>query len=244
MLADRLLQSGRHRGVIAVGAAEGFRHDLVDDAQRQEILGGHFQRVGGVVGLVRVLPKDRRASLRADHRIDRVLQHQDAVRHAQGERASAAAFADHHRDDGHGQPRHQAEAGRDGFRFAPLLPPPPPPPAGGAGPPRPLGGGRPAMASDWPRSSAPRPGYAPGVSMNVMTGRPKRSARSMRRWAFRYPSGWGIPKLRLTRSLTLRPFWWPMTTTGAPSSRPIPPTIAASSANARSPSNSRKSGTT
>ena len=28
-----------------------------------------------------------------------------------------------------------------------------------------------AIASDWPRSSAPRPGYAPGVSIRVMTGR-------------------------------------------------------------------------
>ena len=28
-----------------------------------------------------------------------------------------------------------------------------------------------AIASDWPRSSAPRPGYAPGVSMRVMTRR-------------------------------------------------------------------------
>ena len=33
-----------------------------------------------------------------------------------------------------------------------------------------------AMASAWPRSSAPTPGYAPGVSIKVSTGKPKRSA--------------------------------------------------------------------
>ncbi len=27
-----------------------------------------------------------------------------------------------------------------------------------------------AIASDWPRSSAPMPGYAPGVSTNVIIG--------------------------------------------------------------------------
>jgi hypothetical protein len=32
-----------------------------------------------------------------------------------------------------------------------------------------------AMASDWLRSSEPTPGYAPGVSMNVMSGRRNRS---------------------------------------------------------------------
>ena len=42
-----------------------------------------------------------------------------------------------------------------------------------------------AIASDCPRSSAPTPGYAPGVSMNVSTGRRKRSAICIRRSALR-----------------------------------------------------------
>ena len=42
-----------------------------------------------------------------------------------------------------------------------------------------------AMASAWPRSSAPMPGYAPGVSTSVKTGRSKRSAMRMRRCALR-----------------------------------------------------------
>jgi hypothetical protein len=41
------------------------------------------------------------------------------------------------------------------------------------------------MASPWPRSSAPRPGYAPGVSMNVRIGIPNRSASSKTRIALR-----------------------------------------------------------
>ena len=53
-----------------------------------------------------------------------------------------------------------------------------------------------AIASDCPRSSAPNPAHAPGVSMKVITGTRNFSAIFMRRSAFRYPSGWGIPKLR------------------------------------------------
>ena len=42
-----------------------------------------------------------------------------------------------------------------------------------------------AMASDWPRSSASMPGQAPAVSMNVSSGRLKRSASFIRRSALR-----------------------------------------------------------
>jgi hypothetical protein len=42
-----------------------------------------------------------------------------------------------------------------------------------------------AMASAWPRSSAPRPGYAPGRSMKLITGRPNFSAIFMHRSALR-----------------------------------------------------------
>ena len=53
-----------------------------------------------------------------------------------------------------------------------------------------------AMASAWPRSSAPSPGYAPGVSTNVNTGRRNFAAICIARNALRYPSGLGMPKLR------------------------------------------------
>jgi len=42
-----------------------------------------------------------------------------------------------------------------------------------------------AIASACPRSSAPSPGYAPGVSMKVTKGLPNFSARCMSRSAFR-----------------------------------------------------------
>ena len=42
-----------------------------------------------------------------------------------------------------------------------------------------------AMASAWPRSSAPTPGAYPGVSTNVRIGNPNLSAISMSRMALR-----------------------------------------------------------
>ena len=62
------------------------------------------------------------------------------------------------------------------------------------------------MAAAWPRSSAPMPGYAPGVSMNVRIGLPNFSASCMRRSALRYPSGCGMPKFRAIFSRVSRPF--------------------------------------
>src|SRR5258705_1827907 len=59
-----------------------------------------------------------------------------------------------------------------------------------------------AIASACPRSSAPRPGYAPGVSTSVITGAPNFAAMRMRRIAFRYPSGCAIPKLRRSEEHT------------------------------------------
>ena len=41
-----------------------------------------------------------------------------------------------------------------------------------------------AIASAWPRSSAPFPGYAPGVSINVITGRLNLLAKSINLTAF------------------------------------------------------------
>ena len=51
-----------------------------------------------------------------------------------------------------------------------------------------------AMASPCPRSSASIPQNAPGVSTNRRIGRLNFSACFLRRSAFRYPSGDGIPK--------------------------------------------------
>ena len=72
-------------------------------------------------------------------------------------------------------------------------------------------------------------------------GRPKRSASSISRRAFRYPSGRGIPKLRTMFSLVFRPFWCPSTITGRSSSLAQPPTMEGSSPYSRSPASSKKS---
>ncbi len=53
-----------------------------------------------------------------------------------------------------------------------------------------------AIASPCPRSSASRPGNAPGVSIRHITGMLNFSAIRIKRNALRYPSGLGIPKLR------------------------------------------------
>ena len=72
------------------------------------------------------------------------------------------------------------------------------------------------MASATPRSSDSMPGYAAGVSTNTMIGRRNFSAIRIARSAFRYPSGLAYPKLRAIFSFVVRPFWCPMTSTGAP----------------------------
>ena len=58
--------------------------------------------------------------------------------------------------------------------------------------------------------------------MSVMTGALNLAASFMRRSAFRYPSGWGMPKLRLRFSFVSRPFWCPTTMTDTPA-KPRPP---------------------
>jgi hypothetical protein len=98
-----------------------------------------------------------------------------------------------------------------------------------------------AIASLCPRSSAPSPAHAPGVSMKVSTGTWNFSASFISRSALRYPSGCGMPKLRRRFSFVSRPRWCPMIMTVSPSSRAQPPMIAASSRKARSPCSSMKS---
>ncbi len=62
-----------------------------------------------------------------------------------------------------------------------------------------------AIAQAWPRSSAPMPGYAPGVLISVTIGSPNRSASFIFWRALRYPSGWAQPKLLASFSFISRP---------------------------------------
>jgi len=97
-----------------------------------------------------------------------------------------------------------------------------------------------AIASDWPRSSAPIPGKAPGVSMTVITGRRNFSASFISRSALRYPSGCAIPKFRRIFSVVFLPFCCPMSITFSESSSANPATRDGSSRNSLSPWISRK----
>ena len=92
-----------------------------------------------------------------------------------------------------------------------------------------------AIASPWPRSSAPRPQYAPGVSIKHITGLLNFSACFISLSAFLYPSGLGIPKFLDIFSLVVLPFICPMTVTGMPPNVAIPPIIALSSPKFLSP---------
>src|SRR5690606_11401379 len=67
-----------------------------------------------------------------------------------------------------------------------------------------------AIASPCPRSSASKPGYAPGVSIRVTTGIPNFSADFINLNALRYPSGFAIPKFLYWRVLVLYPFCCPI----------------------------------
>src|SRR5689334_4596734 len=74
---QRLLQALHHGVVIAVRAAQRLRNDPVDQAERFQPGRRDAERLGRLRRVVRALPQDRRAALRGDHGIGRVLQHQD-----------------------------------------------------------------------------------------------------------------------------------------------------------------------
>jgi hypothetical protein len=84
-----------------MGAAHGLGDHLVDDLEPLEVARRHLHRFGGILGVGVVAPQDRGATLRRDHRVDRVLQHVDAVGGGDGQCAARAAFADHHAHQWH-----------------------------------------------------------------------------------------------------------------------------------------------
>ena len=100
---------------IGVRAAERFGHDFVHELEFQQILGGDFQRGGGLGGVGAVLPQNRRAAFRADDGIIGVFQNQNAVGHADAQRAAGTAFADDGGDDGHFEQHHFAQIDGDGL---------------------------------------------------------------------------------------------------------------------------------
>ena len=114
-LADRGADAGDGLGLVALGAAARLGDDAVDDAEGEQVLGGEAQGLGRLLHLLGVLPQDRGAALGRDHRVDRVLEHGDAVGGGEGDGAARAALADDHRDHGHADL--QALLGRAGDRL-------------------------------------------------------------------------------------------------------------------------------
>ena len=74
-----------------------------------------------------------------------------------------------------------------------------------------------AIASACPLSSAPTPGYAPGVSIKEITGILNFSANFINLTFFRYPSGLIIPKFLSILVSRSSPFSWPSINTDFPS---------------------------
>jgi hypothetical protein len=105
---------GRAHGV-RMRAAEGFGHHLIHQIEMQQILGGDFQRRRGLGGVGAVLPQNGRAAFGADDRVIGVLQNQDAVGHANAQRAAGAAFADDGGDDGHFEQGHFPQVDGNGL---------------------------------------------------------------------------------------------------------------------------------
>nr|GEU28296.1 hypothetical protein [Tanacetum cinerariifolium] len=115
------LEHGGHGFRIAVGAAQRFVDDLVDQADGFEAVRRQAQRFGSVGRAFRGFPQDRRATFGRDHRIGRVLQHQHRVAHGNGERAAGAAFADDGGNQRHFQFGHHVQVVADGFGLAALF---------------------------------------------------------------------------------------------------------------------------
>ncbi len=104
-----------------MGAAHRLGDHVVDHFELLQIGRRHLHRLGGLLGVGVGAPQDRGAAFRRDHRVDRVLQHVDAVGRGDGERTARAALADHHADQRHAERQAGLDRARDGFGLAARL---------------------------------------------------------------------------------------------------------------------------
>ncbi len=121
MAGNRFRQGRRHGCRVAMRPPRRLLDDLVHDPEREEVGRRQAQRLGGLRLLLGVLPEDRGAPLRRDHRVVGVFEDQQAVRDADAERAAAAALADHDAHDRDAQRRHLLDVLRDRAGLAALL---------------------------------------------------------------------------------------------------------------------------
>jgi len=104
-----------------VSPSLGLRNDAVGHLQLQQVGGGELHHAAGLVAAGGVLPQDGGKALRGEDGVHRVLQHEHAVAHAQGQGAAAASFPGDHGDYRHGETAGQGQGAGDGLRLAPGL---------------------------------------------------------------------------------------------------------------------------
>src|SRR5688572_25498982 len=104
-----------------VGAADGLGHDLVDDAEPQQVRRRELERLGRFDLAIGIPPEDRGAAFGGNHAVDRELVHENPVADRDAERAAAASLAMHDHDDRHIERSHLPQVERDRFRNAALL---------------------------------------------------------------------------------------------------------------------------
>ena len=87
--------------------------DSLDHAEVEAMGGVEPERGGRLLRLRGIAPEDRSTPLGRDHRVDRVLLHQDTVCDGDRNRATRAAFADHDGDSGYAKAQHHGLRSRD-----------------------------------------------------------------------------------------------------------------------------------
>ena len=118
---DRVAHCGDGRRPAAMCAAQRLLDHHVDQAVAEQVLGGQPQRLGGDRRLVGAAPQDGGTALGRDHRIDRVLEHQDAVGGGQRDGPAGAALADDGGDERHLEREADLDRARDRLGLAALL---------------------------------------------------------------------------------------------------------------------------
>src|SRR6185312_10936165 len=124
-VADQgLLQNLGGPFMVGLRAAGRLGHDLVDHAELQQSLGRDVEGGGCLLSHLRalaVLPQDDRAPFDRDHRIDGVLEHENAVAHSQSQRTTGAALADDRGDDRYLEATHLVQVSGDRLRLTALF---------------------------------------------------------------------------------------------------------------------------
>ena len=104
-----------------MGTSQRLRNDLIDDFETQQIGSRDFQGLGGFRRLRTILPNNGSATLRTDHRIVGVFQHQRPVRYPDAQSAPRTSLSDDQSDNGDLQHHHFPKIHRNGFGDMPFL---------------------------------------------------------------------------------------------------------------------------